>query len=98
PDCRIVYVDNDPLVLVHAQALLTSAAQGATDYLHADLRDPVDVLAGAARTLDLTKPVAITILGVLWHIIDDAEARAIIERLMAPLPSGSYIAIAHPTL
>jgi hypothetical protein len=98
PECRIVYVDNDPLVLVHAQALLTSSPQGATDYLHADLRDPVDVLAGAARTLDLTRPVAITVLGVLWHITDDAEARAILRRLMTALPSGSYLAVAHPTL
>ena len=98
PDCRIVYVDNDPLVLVHARALLTSAPQGATDYLHADLRDPADVLAGAARTLDFSRPVAITILGVMWHILDDAEARAILSRLMGALPTGSYLAIAHPTL
>ena len=98
PDCRIVYVDNDPLVLVHARALLTSTPQGATDYLHADLRDPGDVLAGAARTLDLTRPVAITILGVLWHILDDEQARAIIVRLMGAVPAGSYLAIAHPTL
>jgi len=98
PECRIVYVDNDPLVLVHAQALLTSTSLGATDYLHADLRDPSDVLAGAARTLDLTKPVAVTILGVLWHITDDSQARAIIGRLMGAVPSGSYLAVAHPTL
>jgi hypothetical protein len=97
-DCRIVYVDNDPLVLVHARALLASTPQGATGYLHADLRDPADVLAGAARTLDFSRPVAITVLGVLWHILDDAEAAAIVGRLMSAVPSGSYLAVAHPTL
>lgn len=98
PECRVVYVDNDPLVLVHAEALLTSAPEGATDYLHADLRDPADVLAGSARTLDLSEPVAIMILGVLWHILDDGQARAIIDRLMGAVASGSYLTIAHPTL
>jgi hypothetical protein len=98
PECRVVYVDNDPLVLLHAKALLTSTPQGATDYLNADLREPGDVLAGAARTLNLTRPVAVTILGVLWHILDDGQARAIIARLMGAVPSGSYLAVAHPTL
>lgn len=98
PDCRVVYVDNDPLVLVHAKSLMTSTAQGAAEYVHADLRDPVDVLAGVARMLDLTRPVAITILGVLWHILDDDEAKAIIGRLMGAVPSGSYLAIVHPTV
>jgi O-methyltransferase involved in polyketide biosynthesis len=98
PECRIVYVDNDPLVLVHARALLTSTPEGATDYLHADLRDPADVIAGAARTLDFAQPVAVTMLGVLWHVLDDEEAQAIIDRLMEPLAPGSYLAVAHPTL
>jgi O-methyltransferase involved in polyketide biosynthesis len=98
PDCRIVYADNDPLVLLHARALLTSTPGGATDYIHADLRDPGDVIAGAARTLDFTRPVAVTMLGVLWHVLDDAEAEAIIGRLMDALAPGSYLAVAHPTL
>ncbi len=96
PECRIVYVDNDPLVLAHAHALLTSTPQGATDYIHADLHDPADIIAGAARTL--TRPVAISMLGVLWHVLDDDEAYAIISRLMDALASGSYLAVAHPTL
>ena len=98
PQCRVVYVDNDPLVLVHAEALLTSAPEGMTAYLHADLGDPGDVLAGAARTLDLTKPVAIMALGILWHVLDDRECRAIIARLIGAVASGSYLVIAHPTL
>jgi len=98
PDSRIVYVDNDPLVLVHARALLTSTSEGATDYLHADLRDPGAIIDGAARTLDLARPVAITMLGVLWHVLDNEDAREIISTLMDAVPSGSYLAIAHPTL
>jgi hypothetical protein len=98
PECRIVYVDSDPLVLVHARALLTSTPEGATDFVHADLRDPGDVIARAARTLDFGRPVAITMLGVLWHILDDDEAGAIVGRLLGALAPGSYLVIAHPTL
>ena len=68
PGCRVVYVDNDPLVLLHARALLDSWPEGAAGYLQADLRDPGDVLAGAGVMLDLRQPVAVIILGVLWHI------------------------------
>ncbi len=98
PECRIVYVDNDPLVLVHARALLTSTPVGTTDYIHADLHDPGDIIAGAARTLDFARPVATTLLGVLWHVLDDGEAYAIVSRLMAAVPPGSYLALNHPTL
>ncbi|GGT78021.1 SAM-dependent methyltransferase [Actinomadura citrea] len=98
PDARVVYVDNDPLVLAHARALLTSTPEGATDYLDADLREAETVLRGARATLDLTEPVAITMLGVLWHITDDAEALDIVRRLMAGTAPGSYLAIAHPTI
>jgi O-methyltransferase involved in polyketide biosynthesis len=95
PDTRIVYVDNDPLVLVHARALLTSTAEGATAYVEADLRDPDKVLQAASETLDFTQPVAVTLLGVLNFILDFDEARAIVKRLLAAVPSGSYLAIAH---
>jgi S-adenosyl methyltransferase len=98
PESRIVYVDNDPLVLTHARALLTSTAEGATHYLDADMHDPARILEEAAATLDFGKPVAITMLGVLWHVMDDDEAHAIIDRLMDGVPSGSYLAIAHPTI
>ncbi|GAA2632555.1 SAM-dependent methyltransferase [Streptomyces vastus] len=92
PDARIVYVDNDPLVLAHAQALLTSTRGGVTDYIDADLHDPGTVLREAARTLDLTQPVALTLMQVSGHIADYDEARSIVSTLMGALPSGSYLA------
>jgi hypothetical protein len=98
PESRIVYVDNDPLVLAHARALLTSTPEGATDYIHADMHDPANIVAGAARTLDFGQPVAITMLGVLWHVMDNDEANAIVSRLVQATPSGSYLALNHPTL
>jgi S-adenosyl methyltransferase len=98
PESRIVYVDNDPLVLVHARALLTSSPEGATDYVDADVRDTDAVLAGAAQALDLQQPVAVMMLGVLNFVHDDAEAQSIVRRLLAAVPSGSYLALTHPTL
>jgi len=95
PESRIVYVDNDPLVLVHARALLTSTPQGATDYIEADLHDPDTLLRQAAETLDFTQPVALTLLGVLNFIVDDDQAQAIVNRLLDAVPAGSYLAIAH---
>ncbi|HEX2298931.1 MAG TPA: SAM-dependent methyltransferase [Pseudonocardiaceae bacterium] len=97
PECRIVYVDNDPLVLVHARALLTSTPEGMTDYVEADLRDPDTVLRQAAATLDFTQPVALMVMGTIEHVMDTAEAYAIINRLLAPLPSGSYLVLYDPT-
>ncbi|MGH3390585.1 MAG: SAM-dependent methyltransferase, partial [Actinomadura sp.] len=93
PESRIVYVDNDPLVLVHARALLTSTPEGATDYIHADVRDPDTILREAARTLDFTQPVALMLMGILGLVSDYDEARSIVNRLMERLPSGSYLAI-----
>ncbi|MFY7065752.1 SAM-dependent methyltransferase [Nocardiopsis changdeensis] len=97
PAARVVYVDNDPLVLTHARALLTGTPEGATDYIHADLRDPDTILDRAARTLDLKRPVAITLFGVLPFVGDDAEAKRIIDHLMGELPAGSHLAIVHST-
>jgi len=93
PECRVVYVDNDPLVLAHARALLTTTAEGATDYIDADLRDVDTILREAARTLDLGRPVALFLMGVLGHIEDDAQARSILAGILAGLPSGSYLAM-----
>lgn len=97
PDCRIVYVDNDPLIMAHARALLTSTPEGATDYVYADLRDLDTVLREAARTLDFTQPIGLMLLGILNHIMDTAEAHAIVNQLLDSLPSGSYLVVSHPT-
>jgi O-methyltransferase involved in polyketide biosynthesis len=97
PESRIVYVDNDPLVLVHARALLTSTQEGKTDYTEADLRDPDTILAQAARTLDLAKPTALLLLGVLHHIPHTAEAYSIVRQLTGALAPGSFLAINHST-
>jgi O-methyltransferase involved in polyketide biosynthesis len=97
PESRIVYVDNDPLVLVHARALLTSSPEGKTEYIEADLRDPDTILAGAARTLDLAQPMALLLLGVLHHIPDTAEAYSIVRQLTSALAPGSFLAINHST-
>lgn len=97
PDCRIVYVDNDPLVLAHARALLTSTPEGVADYLHADLRDPDTILTEAARTLDFSRPVGLMLLGVINHIMDSDEAQSVVNRLIAALPWGSYLALSHST-
>jgi len=91
PDARIVYVDNDPLVLTHARALLTSTPEGATAYLDADLRDTDAIIAGAGEVLDLTQPVALILMGVLGHVPEPEAAKDIVDRLMAKLPSGSYL-------
>ncbi|WP_084337657.1 SAM-dependent methyltransferase [Actinomadura oligospora] len=93
PDSHIVYVDNDPLVLVHARALLTSRPEGATHYVEADLHDPEDVAGRAGEHLDLTRPVALMLMGILGHVDDPAEARSIITRLLEPLPSGSFLVL-----
>jgi len=93
PEARIVYVDNDPVVLVHARALLTSTPEGVTDYVDADLRDPDKILEAAAATLDLTQPVALMLMGILGHITDYEEARSIVRRLLGGLPSGSYLVL-----
>jgi hypothetical protein len=93
PDSRIVYVDNDPLVLAHARALLTSQPEGATDYVDADMYDIERVLKQAARTLDFTRPVAVLFMGVLGHVKDDAEAHRIVRTALDAVPSGSYLAL-----
>jgi S-adenosyl methyltransferase len=98
PDSRVVYVDNDPTVLAHARALLTSSPEGATDYLDADVRDPETILREAARTLDFSQPVAVLLLGILHGIPDAADPWDLVARLLAAVPSGSYLVIAHPTI
>jgi S-adenosyl methyltransferase len=96
PSSRIVYVDNDPIVLAHARALLTSSPDGATDYLEADLREPDEILEAAARTLDFRQPVALLLIAVLHLIQDSEEPYQIVKHLTDALPPGSYLAISHP--
>jgi hypothetical protein len=96
PKSRVVYVDNDPVVLAHARALLTST-QGVTAYVDADLHDPDAILDATARTLDFSQPVALMLLGILGHIGDDDEARSILKRLLDGLASGSYLALCDGT-
>ncbi|HEY3006753.1 MAG TPA: SAM-dependent methyltransferase [Micromonosporaceae bacterium] len=93
PESRIVYVDNDPMVLAHARALLTSSSEGVTQYIDADVHDPDEIVRQAAETLDFSRPIAIMLMGIMGHIGDDNEVRSIIKRLVAAVPSGSYLAL-----
>lgn len=98
PDSRIVYVDNDLTVLAHARSLLTSTPEGATHYVHADVRAPRTLCRAAAGTLDFTRPVAVMLLGVLNFVVDTEEARSVVRELVDAVPSGSHVALTHPTL
>jgi hypothetical protein len=97
PDSRVVYVDNDPLVLLHAHALLTSTAEGATEYLQGDLHDPAQLIAKAGKLLDLEEPVGLILSGILGHVPSYPEARAIVRYLLSGLPSGSYLCLNEGT-
>ena len=96
PESRVVYVDNDPIVLAHARALLTSDPDGVTDYIDSDLRNTGAILAQAARTLDFGQPVAVILVGILQCIPDEDDPRGIVTALMDGVPAGSYLAISHP--
>ncbi|MGH3205905.1 MAG: SAM-dependent methyltransferase [Streptosporangiaceae bacterium] len=95
PESRIVYVDHDPIVLTHARAMLTSAPEGATDYIEADLREPGKILAEAARTLDFRRPVAIMLIAVLHLIVDQDDPYDLVSRLVNAVVPGSYVVISH---
>ena len=95
PDCRVVYVDYDPIVLAHARALLVGSPQGATDYVDADLRDPETILSRAAGTLDFSRPVAVMLIAIMHLISDEADPYEIVSRLMAAVPAGSYLALSQ---
>ncbi|MFC4494210.1 SAM-dependent methyltransferase [Streptomyces ovatisporus] len=99
PECRVVYVDNDPIVLQYAQALLRSKPEGRTAYLHADVTDPRAILTSpeVRETLDLEQPVALSLVALLHFIADDGTATDIVRRLMEPLAPGSHLVISHGT-
>jgi S-adenosyl methyltransferase len=96
PDTRIVYVDNDPMVLAHARALLTSTADGKCSYIDADIREPDKILADAAKVIDFTRPVAVVLMAVLQFVPDADDPNKLVRRLMAAVPDGSYLVISHP--
>jgi S-adenosyl methyltransferase len=96
PQSRVVYVDNDPVVLSHARALLASDPAGATDYIDADLRDTAKALSEAERTLDFSEPVAVMLLGILHMVPEHDDPRAAVATLMRAVPSGSFLTISHP--
>jgi len=94
PESRIVYVDNDPLVLAHARALLVNTTpEGVTSYVDADFHDPDLIIAEARNVLNFTQPVAVMFMGVLGHVADVGEMQSIVARVMAAVPSGSYLAM-----
>ncbi|MFF0200534.1 SAM-dependent methyltransferase [Streptomyces sp. NPDC005017] len=97
PESKIVYVDNDPIVLLHARTLLTSTPEGVTDYLDADVHDPAAIVARAREVLDLDRPVAVMMLGILNFVLDDDEARLIVRRVMESVAPGSFLVLTHPT-
>jgi S-adenosyl methyltransferase len=97
PAARVVYADNDLVVLRHAEALLFSSPEGATDYVHADVREPGELLAAAGRFLDLSRPVGLTLIGLLHFIADDHDPHAIIRTLVEGLAPGSLVTLSHST-
>jgi SAM-dependent methyltransferase len=96
PESRIVYVDNDPMVLTHARALLASSPQGRCSYIDADIRGPEKILAGAGDVLDFTRPVAVVLMAVLQFVPDEDKPHEVVRRLLAALAPGSYLVISHP--
>lgn len=100
PEARIVYVDNDPIVLSHARALLTSAPEGRTAYLDADLREPEKILRhpDLLATLDLNQPVALMLVAILHFLVDADDPHGIVDRLLDALPTGSYLCVSHFTM
>ncbi|GAA2359769.1 SAM-dependent methyltransferase [Saccharopolyspora halophila] len=99
PSVRVVYVDNDPIVLAHARALMTSTPEGATRFVFADLREPDAILSEQAvsETLDLTQPVAVMLVAVLMYFREESEVRRVLSALVDAVPAGSYLTLTHPT-
>jgi len=96
PEARIVYVDNDPIVLSHAQALLTSTPEGACAYVDADIRDTGKILKDAANVLDFSRPAAVCLIMILQFVPDEDDPVSIVRALVDALPSGTYLTVAHP--
>ncbi|WP_106243497.1 SAM-dependent methyltransferase [Allonocardiopsis opalescens] len=100
PRCRVVYVDNDPIVLVHARAFMdTGSAEGGINYIDADMREPDKILSAPQLrdTLDLTRPVGLTMIAMVHFILDDDEAYRVVRRVIDAMPPGSYFAASVAT-
>ncbi|MFF0445296.1 SAM-dependent methyltransferase [Streptomyces sp. NPDC004609] len=97
PDARVVYVDNDPIVLAHAEALLTGTSQGSTDYIQADARDPETILGKARRTLDFDQPIALSLVALLHFIPDEHRPFELVRQLFGPMAPGSHLMLSHVT-
>lgn len=97
PEARVVYCDNDPIVLAHAAALLRGTPEGVTEYLQADVRDPATIVEGARKILDLSRPVALSLVALLHFVPDEDGAHELVAELLSALPSGSYLMMTHAT-
>jgi len=97
PTARVVYSDNDPVVLAHARALMTSTPQGATDYIEADVRDPEVIIEHSRKTLDYTQPIGLSLVALMHFIPDVDGPHALVRALLDPLPSGSALILSHGT-
>ncbi|WP_306319504.1 MULTISPECIES: SAM-dependent methyltransferase [unclassified Streptomyces] len=95
PTAKIVYTDNDPIVLAHAQALLVSSPEGVTDYIEGDVREPAAILEHARTVLDFGRPVALSLIALMHFVADDEEAYGIVASLVSELPSGSYLTLSN---
>ncbi|MFJ5258964.1 SAM-dependent methyltransferase [Streptomyces sp. NPDC088387] len=95
PDSRVVYCDNDPIVLAHAAALLRSTPEGVTDYVQGDVRDPASIIEAAAKVLDFSRPVALSLVALMHFIPDEYGAHELVAALVAELPAGSYLMMSH---
>ncbi|PRY20787.1 SAM-dependent methyltransferase [Pseudosporangium ferrugineum] len=97
PYCRVVYIDNDPLVMAHARALLSGTPEGSCDYVEADLREPQTILTVARETLDFSQPIGLMLLGVVNHLMDDEVAYGSVAQLVQAMPAGSCLVLTHST-
>ncbi|WP_433231843.1 SAM-dependent methyltransferase [Actinomadura formosensis] len=96
PESRVVYVDNDPIVLAHARALLTGTPAGATSYIDADIRDTGTILNAAREVLDFDRPVAVMLIAIMQYVPDESDPYGVVRTLVDAVPGGSYVAISHP--
>ncbi|KAB1986027.1 SAM-dependent methyltransferase [Streptomyces triticiradicis] len=95
PSAKVVYTDNDPIVLRHAEALLVSSPEGVTDYIQADVRRPQDIVEHARHVLDFSRPIALSLIALMHFIPDEQDAHSIVRNLVGTLPSGSYLVLSH---